>query len=195
MLFGTKKHENKKYQIQKYSGLSSDLTLDCTLKTTLQLQRIGDSSQRVHPAPTPLTEVARFKETISTKCIRRITNRNRRKRLMREYPFLLALSKCNSKMQMKTIFTQLSPHWKRFLRFYLSRCFILHLFIRQIKNLKQLMQSREQLFQALDEPELVSTALPFTSNLVKNFCKGVSNFVVMFYDELLRQELIPPPIN
>lgn len=191
----SKKSQNKKYQIQKYSSFTPNLTSNGSFKTGAQPAQVANIRQPTRTNFIFRPEFSRFKEAISKKCIRRITNRNRRQRLMKEYPFLFALSKCNSKVQMKTLFKQLSPKWKSFLQFYLSRCFIFHLFIRQIKNLKLLMRCREELFQALDQPEIVSTSLPFTSNLVKNFCKGVSNFVVMFYDELLEQRLIPKPIN
>ena len=122
---------------------------------------------------------------------RKIINRKKRRQILRKYPTLQKLKKCISKTQFKLILLNLSPDWKKFLRFYMKDCFIFHLFVRQIKDNKLLMLYRQVLFDALDHPELITKELPFTSNLIKNFSKGILNFVVMFYEDLLKEELIP----
>lgn len=124
---------------------------------------------------------------------RRITKRKKRKGLIGMYPVLATLSRCNSKIKMLKIFKSLTSPWKRFIRNYMSKCFIYHLHIRQIKNFGELMRQRQNLYDALDDPEILMEKINFSNNLVKNFCKGISNFAVMFYEELLEQGLLPPP--
>lgn len=184
------KNETENNNVQN-SILKANLNAKPDSNLYNQNQKLNKNSNPIYRFPLKSTVHFRYNNPISLKYARRITNRSKRIKLIKAYPFLKALSNCNSKIQMKTIFVSLTPQWKRFLRFYLSKCFIYHLFIRQIKNLKLLMQCRNRLFEALDDPEMINSKLPFTSNLVKNFCKGVSNFVVMFYEELRKEGIIP----
>jgi hypothetical protein len=183
----------KKYHLIKYSILNTNSNINDDLNSEENENQIKNESKKKLGFPLKSTVMFRYNNPISLKNARRITNRQKRSTLLKQYPFLRSLSNCNSKIQMKAIFLSLTPKWKGFLRFYLSKCFIYHLFIRQIKNLKLLMQCRNRLFDAIDDPKLINSKLPFTSNLVKNFCKGVSNFVVMFHDELKKEKIIPSP--
>ena len=89
------------------------------------------------------------------------------------------------------IFEQVDSQWKNFIKFYLTRCLIFHLSIRQLKNVSELMRHRQNLFDSLHEPELLISKINFSNNLIKNFCKGISNYVIMFYDDLIEQKMIP----
>jgi hypothetical protein len=125
--------------------------------------------------------------------LRPIINRKKRRDIIRKYPLIGSLSKCNSKIKLLNIFKLLTPEWKLFIKFYMSRCFLFHLQIRQIKNTKELLQQRQNLYDALDDPDIIFLKITFSNNLVKNFCKGILNFFVMFQEQLLKNKMIPPP--
>ena len=122
---------------------------------------------------------------------RKITSRKQRQRVLRKYVFLQRFFNCKSKTQMVTLFMSIPESWKPFLTFYLSRCFVMHLLVRQIKKYQVLFRYRQTLLEALDNPDLIKNCLPFTSNLIKNFCKGLCNFVFMFYEDLVDNGFIP----
>lgn len=128
---------------------------------------------------------------INIKKNRKITNRTTRNKIYRKYPFLKELSLCNSKNKMELIFTKMPEKWKSFFKFYMTNCFIKHLFIRQIKNCSGLFKKRELFFKAIDDPKIIRSNIHFGNNLIKNFCKGICNFVAMFFKELRRNHLIP----
>jgi hypothetical protein len=131
-------------------------------------------------------------ESINTiKLHRRIISRQKRKKLIREYGILKLFWNCTSKVQLMQIFEQMTLVWKKFLQFYLSRCLIFHLTIRQLKNVSELMRHRQNLYDCVNEPELLVSKINFSNNLIKNFCKGLSNFFIMFYDELVANKMIP----
>lgn len=127
----------------------------------------------------------------SIKMHRRIINRQKRKKLIKQYGILKLFWNCTSKVQLMQIFQQMTLKWKKFLKFYLSRCLIFHLTIRQLKNVSELMRHRQNLYDCVNEPELLVSKINFSNNLIKNFCKGVSNFFIMFYDELVANQMIP----
>ena len=122
---------------------------------------------------------------------RKITSRRQRQNILKKYSFLRDLFMCKSKSKMHQIFMSIPTEWKEFLTFYFTKCLTKHLLIRQIKDYRILLRYRQTLFEAIENPDLIKDSLPFTSNLVKNFCKGVCNFVVMFYRDLAKNSLIP----
>lgn len=122
---------------------------------------------------------------------RKVIIRKKRQKILGKYPFLYSLYICKSKSKMIQILRFIQLEWKHFLIFYLTRCFTLHLLIRQIKNYRILLRYRQTLLNALDNPDLINQYLPFSSNLIKNFCKGVCNFVFMFFDGLVVNGFIP----
>ena len=126
----------------------------------------------------------------SLKDHRRKINQKKRKKLIKESKILKLFWNCTSKIQLMHIFKIMSKKWKEFLRYYLGPSFIFHLAIRQLKNVSELMSHRQNLFDSLNEPELLITKINFTNNLIKNFCKGVANFVIMFYEDLVKQKMI-----
>lgn len=122
---------------------------------------------------------------------RKITNRTTRKKIYKRYSFLKQLSLCNSKNKLVLLFKKLPEQWKAFLRFYMTECFIKHLFIRQIKNCSGLFGKRRLFYEAIDDPTVIQNNAHFGNNLIKNFCKGICNFVAMFYGDLRKNGLIP----
>ena len=122
---------------------------------------------------------------------RRCTNRQKRRSVVSRCRFLKSLSQCKSKTQLKSIWASLSAKWMRFVSLYLRRFFIVHLHIRQIKQFRALMGLRQLLLESLGDPQLVVEAKNFSGNMVKNLCKGILNFVVMFHEELLQAGLVP----
>ena len=121
---------------------------------------------------------------------RKITRKKRRK-LIGQYPILKLFWNCTSKMKLMRIFNQLNKIWKNFVTFYLERCYIIHLSIRQLKDVSELMRYRQNLYDSLKDPQLLLNRVHFKNNLIKNFCKGLSNFFVTFYEELISEKMIP----
>ena len=124
------------------------------------------------------------------KHLRKNIMREEKKKILLKYPLLNRFSKCNSKVGLIRIFHNLSEKWKRLIKMYMERCFITHLHIRQMKDFSELMSQRQNIYEALDYPELLISKINFGNNLVKNFCKGLTNFVVMFLDELIKEGFI-----
>jgi hypothetical protein len=72
----------------------------------------------------------------------------------------------------------------------MERCFLVHLHLRQIKDFYELMQHRQNIYDALEDPESLEQGVNFANNLVKNFCKGLVNFIVMFFEELIECNML-----
>lgn len=94
--------------------------------------------------------------------------------------------KCTSKYQFKNILYELPTRVKNFLLEYIEKCFIIHLHLRPLNNKINIMTHREVIFRAISDPEILNGNMKFANNLVKNFCKGVINFVVLFFDDLVK---------
>lgn len=129
-----------------------------------------------------LSEMRRF---------RPIMNRFKRRLILNKYPPLARLFHCSSKNKFSEILTHLPETFKRLIREYIKRCFILHLHLRQIKEFKGLMARRQIILEVIDQPDLLKGNMNFANNLVKNFCKGVVNFVVLFHEELREEGFLP----
>ena len=108
----------------------------------------------------------------------------------KQQPLLLKFQKCNSKMDLYRIFRSLSKKWKTLIKKYLSSCFIMHLHIRQIINITQLLRKRDILYESLDNPDILLLCVQFENNLVKNFCKGLVCFITAFYNNIVEEEMI-----
>ena len=119
------------------------------------------------------------------KSLKQRINRKKRQELLLEYPLLSRISKCKGKAEMISIFKRLNKKWKFLIKKYMEQCFITHLHIRQIKNFSELMKHRQNIYEALDDPESLNFKVSFGNNLVKNFCKGLSNFIIIFYNDLV----------
>ena len=125
------------------------------------------------------------------KTYRKIIGREKRKKLLKKYLILRLLWNCTSKIKLMQIFEQINSKWKKFIKFYLGRCLIFHLSIRQLKNVSEIMRHRQNLYDSIENPQLLINQFNFTNNLIKNFCKGISNSVIMFYDDLIKNKMIP----
>lgn len=118
------------------------------------------------------------------KLLRPRINRNQRQRVLQKHPPLKKMFACISKLRLKNILESLSEQFKVLLRVYMKHYFIVHLHIRQIKKFDKLMNLRGLIFEAIDSPEVLIKNRNFGNNLVKNFCKGFINFIVLFYEDL-----------
>ena len=94
------------------------------------------------------------------------------------------LKKCNSKAALRKILIQLTPEWKRIIKFYMTECFIHDLYTRRLENKMFLLSKRELLYRLIDNPELLTMDCHFDNNLLKNFCTGIANFVTKHYSEI-----------
>ena len=127
----------------------------------------------------------RQKQIKKLKHFRPIMSRNKRRKILKVYPMIKRISKCNSKTELIKIFTSLTKKWKKLIKKYMERCFLIHLHLRQIKDFSELMHHRQNIYNALDDPIILESRVNFANNLVKNFCKGLTNYIVMFFDELI----------
>lgn len=186
--------------LKKNDTIANENQSENSENSVTHINKNKKSEKKIHGCLQNLNKITIFKNTknisdnqnkIDFKHFRKVTNRKKRKSLKRKYPFINLLSKCNSKIKMFHIFKEISSEWKSFLKLYLTNWFILHLHVRQIKNISDLMKHRQNIFNSLDDPELLITKLNFSNNLIKNFFKGISNFFVMFYDELVEFFMIP----
>lgn len=125
------------------------------------------------------------KKLENIKKLRKTMKRSKRKKIIRQYSFLNQISKCNSKIGLFHIFVSLTTDWKRLLKNYMERAFLFHLHIRQIKDFAELMSQRQNIYEAIDFPDILNTRVNFKNNLVKNFCKGFLSFVVIYSEELI----------
>ena len=158
-----------------------------TLDEKEQINKLGDRKAK-------LKIIEKIHNSDDNKCLlsrsRRKTNREMRKSIIQTCDVIRQFNICNSKLKIYSLFKNLNPKWQNFIKKYLSEWFILHLHVRQIKDFSGLMQQRQNLFEAIDHPEVIMEKITFNNNLIKNFCKGVINFIFMFYDELIKYDLI-----
>ena len=118
-------------------------------------------------------------------------NNQKKKKILAKHVVLQSLSKIRTKESLINFFIFLSMPWKNFIKIYLQEHFLRHLFIRPLKNPYPLMHERQFIYESIDNPENFLTNIKFSTNIIKNFCKGIVNFVVLFYDDLLKKKLIP----
>jgi hypothetical protein len=62
--------------------------------------------------------------------------------------------------------------------------YIIHLHVRQIKQFSKLMNYRWLFYEAIDDPGVFKSNTSVGNNIIKNYCKGVVNFVCLFRHEL-----------
>lgn len=134
--------------------------------------------------------ISRDKGLLQMKPFRLKNSRNRRKTLLQKFPFLFRLFKCISKRELVRILHSLSEQNKRLLQAYMQHYFVIHLHVRQIKYFAKLMNHRHLFFQAIADPELLRTNTSVGNNIIKNFCKGIVNFVCVFQSQLVQSKLL-----
>ena len=122
-------------------------------------------------------------------------DRGLRKHILRKYPSLKKLFHCTSKYQLRNILFELPSDIKKILQRYMQQCFIFHLHIRPISDINQLLKQRKVIYEAISNPDVLNGNKSFGNNLIKNFCKGVVNFVVTFYHDLVKKRLLQSDKN
>ena len=127
------------------------------------------------------------------KKLRKIMDRKKRSQILIDYPILLKISNCAAKIDFINILESLSQRWKKLFKFYMTKCFLIHLHIRQVKFTKELLLQRQNIYEAIDFPDSLNFKLSLKNNLIKNFCKGFVNFVILFFEDLINEEFISPP--
>lgn len=106
-----------------------------------------------------------------------------KKRLQNTFNDLKMFKNCTSKKKLQKILSGFSNKAKSFFKFYLSDCFIIHLFQRKLENKMTLLSKREMLMKIIENPKILSRGCNFDNNLLKNFCKGAANFIeIHFFD-------------
>jgi hypothetical protein len=118
--------------------------------------------------------------------------RAKRKQIFKSYPILKKLFYCTSKYQLQNILFELPFQFKVLLQEYMSKCFIFHVHMRPINNISQLLLQRNVIFNAIMDPQILNGNKSFANNLVKNFCKGMVTFLVLFYNQLVANKRFPP---
>ena len=107
----------------------------------------------------------------------------KKKRLNNLFPLLNQLKNCSSKKELIYHITILSDKAKEFIKFYITECFFLDLFSRNIKNKKSILSKRQLFYDMLDGPEILNEVNFHNNNIIKNFCNGCMNFISQhFYD-------------
>lgn len=165
------------------SANDQDIQTDqCILnQDKLRYDQVGNTNRLIPDIKTGIANLRSLRLTLS---------RSKRTRVLYEYPILRKIAECNAKLQLVKIFHTLSTKWKRLIRAYLEKSFVMHLHLRQIKNIRELLRHRQNIYDALEDPEILNNKVNFGNNLVKNFCKGLANFVIRFVDELVRDGLL-----
>ena len=118
-------------------------------------------------------------------------NNKKKKSLLQRCEILKKLSLIRTKDALINFFIFLNKSWKLFMKIYLKNFFLIHLFIRPLKNPFPLMRQRQFIYDSIDNPENFLSNIHFSTNIIKNFCKGVVNFVIIFYEDLERINLLP----
>lgn len=118
------------------------------------------------------------------------TTHSKRMKILKKYNFLNQMSQCNTKFKMVQILHNSSHKWKCLLKNYLERVFLMHLHLRNIKDFSDLMSNREVLYKSITNPDILLVRFTLGNNVIKNFSKGFVNFVIMFHDDLIKQNFI-----
>jgi hypothetical protein len=127
------------------------------------------------------------------KDLRKIMDRKKRMEILKNNSLLLKLSKCAAKIDFISILESLSEKWKDLFKFYLKKCFLIHTHIRQVKNKNELLLQRQNIYEAIEFPDSLNFKQKLKNNIVKNFCKGFVNFIVMYYEDLILNNFLNSP--
>lgn len=185
--FQTIQNENQKSANLQFGTRLSDFFIGQRIhRRTTEMSPTGFRPKTFHLVQN------REKDIKNLKMFRPITSRNERRKIINSHSVIERISKCNSKIELFRIFSGLSVKWKQLIKHYLERCFLIHLHLRQIKDFSELMQQRQNIYDAVDDPLILEDRVRLANNLVKNFCKGFTNFVVIFYKQLKRDDWLSP---
>ena len=116
-------------------------------------------------------------------------NRTLRKEIIFNNKILKRLYTCNSKINLCHILDHLDETFKDLMRNYLKKFFIFHAHLRKMKNLKEFLSFRQCFFESIDDSSILKNNVLIQNNVIKNFCKGLLNYILIFYKDLKFQIL------
>ena len=109
-----------------------------------------------------------------------VPKEKRRKRANRKNgtsDLLEQLSSCKDKENLKILLQGLLPIQKQLLVFYLTQCFIIDIYNRQLKHRMALLAARETLYSAIFDPTKIASHLQWTNVLVSYFTEQLIIFI------------------
>lgn len=95
--------------------------------------------------------------------------RRKLKELLQKNPYLEKLYFCTSKYKFQKILFKLPEHLKLLVRKYMEEWFVLHVHLRPINDIWQLLSQRGVIYKAILDPDILNGNKRFANNLVKNF--------------------------
>lgn len=116
-------------------------------------------------------------------------NRKRRQYLLVKNNHLQKIYYSTSKHKFIKILMELPQKYKMFLKKYLRDWFIFHIHMRPIENIRKVLAKRTVLYDAIDDPRILKSKKGFPNNLIKNFSRGVVNFIVIYENELAANKI------
>ena len=204
-LLNTNENQNKMLKIYKTNNSSSTKTIikkndffeekkNIYVKTSIQTDPIiqmedSSPSKKLNNRIFDSKKI-QFKFSLLRKIKPRLSNQ-KKKKVLSKYKLLNKLSKIRTKESLINFFIFLSESWKDFIKCYLQKYFIIHIFIRPLKDPIPLMRERQFIYDSIDNPENFLSNLKFSTNIIKNFCKGIVNFVILFHDDLIKYNIFP----
>ena len=121
--------------------------------------------------------------------------RAKRNRILHNHIYFRKLYKCTSKYNFRNILISLPEKYKLLIKKYIRDFFLIHIHLRPIGDVSQLMLRRNAFYEAVSEPESLIGNKSFANNLIKNFCRGMVNFFMIFYDQMIGLKMIPRSEN
>ena len=104
-------------------------------------------------------------------------------RIKKIFPNFQKLKNCASKIELMILIGNLSQFAKDIIKFYMTECFILDVFSRNIIDKHQLFAKRQFFYDMIDDPKILENMIFYNNNIIKNFCCGCMNFIEKyFYD-------------
>ena len=165
-------------------------TLDVTTQVISSQQNSNENDKQKEPfRRKSLTDFEAFKQKYLRKIKPRMNNKKKRE-ILKKNDILRKLSCIRTKEALINFFIFLNAPWKNFIKDYLKKHFLRHLFIRPLKDPFSLMRQRQFIYDSIDNPENFLSNNQFSTNIIKNFCKGIVNFVIIYSDDLRLQQIV-----
>ena len=99
---------------------------------------------------------------------------------------LRKLKKCSTKYSFKNLLIETSLLFKKILIFYMQECFFFDLYSRRLLCKNYLMSRRNLLYRIIENPSALDSDCHFNNNILKNFCKGMANFIIRNLKHILK---------
>ena len=159
-------------------------SLKISMKTADKIDKKTNGILKInHNKVTQENQLKSFRSKSKKKNIFRI-KRELRSYVLSNYPIVKQIYYCSSKAQMIGILNKLNTYWKELLKVYLSRFFLLHVHLRRRKNAKDFIKFRQLFFEMIDDSSILERQNHVHNNLIKNLCKGIVNFLLVYFDFL-----------